>query len=108
MSPIAKGLPSAVEVLRKQLTLSETTIKDLREEVRSLQNTVERISVENRELKIMMQVIYFDPLNPFNCRTKHSETEINIFPQIIFKFKKTSNMRFLKKVIASSKITLIY
>lgn len=55
MSPIAKGLPSAVEVLRKQLTLSETTIKDLREEVRSLQNTVERISVENRELKIMMQ-----------------------------------------------------
>lgn len=56
MTPIAKGLPSAMDVLRKQLTLSEATIRELREEIRSLQTTVERISIENRELKIMMQV----------------------------------------------------
>lgn len=56
MTPIAKGLPSAMDVLRKQLTLSEATIRELREEIRSLQTTVERISIENRELKIMMQL----------------------------------------------------
>ncbi|XP_051164978.1 ARF GTPase-activating protein GIT1 isoform X1 [Leptopilina boulardi] len=56
MSPMGKGLPSAVDVLRKQLSISESTIKDLREEVRLLQNTVERISAENQELKIMLQL----------------------------------------------------
>lgn len=57
---MAKGLPSVVEVLRKQLTLSESTIRDLREEIRCLQCTIERISEENRELKNMIQVCFWE------------------------------------------------
>lgn len=53
---MAKGLPSVVEVLKKQLTISEATTRDLKEEVRRLQRTVEQLMQENRELKIAMQV----------------------------------------------------
>lgn len=56
LAPMAKGLPSVVEVLKKQLTLSESTMRDLREEVRRLQRTVEQLSQENRELKNTIQV----------------------------------------------------
>ncbi|XP_033212377.1 ARF GTPase-activating protein GIT1 isoform X3 [Belonocnema kinseyi] len=55
LAPLAKGLPSVVEVLRKQLNLSESTIRDLREEIRCLQSSIERILEENRELKNMIQ-----------------------------------------------------
>lgn len=50
-APLAKGLPSVVEVLKKQLTLSESTVKDLREQVHALQNTIEQLTRENNELK---------------------------------------------------------
>lgn len=56
---MAKGLPSVVEVLKKQLTLSDSTIRDLRGEIRSLQSTVERLSQENCELRSMIQVKYY-------------------------------------------------
>ncbi|XP_046744368.1 ARF GTPase-activating protein GIT2 [Diprion similis] len=56
LAPMAKGLPSVVEVLKKQLTLSDSTIRDLRNEIRSLQSTVERLSQENCELRNMIQV----------------------------------------------------
>lgn len=55
-APLAKGLPSVVEVLKKQLTLSESTIKDLREQICTLQSTVEQLTHENNELKQMIHV----------------------------------------------------
>lgn len=53
---MAKGLPSMVEVLKKQLTLSESTVRDLREQIYTLQNAVEQLTQENSELKRMLQV----------------------------------------------------
>ncbi|XP_054011690.1 ARF GTPase-activating protein GIT1 [Hylaeus anthracinus] len=55
-APIAKGLPSVVEVLKKQLTLSESTVRDLREQIHTLQNTVEKLTHENNELKKMIHM----------------------------------------------------
>ncbi|OXU22117.1 hypothetical protein TSAR_004541 [Trichomalopsis sarcophagae] len=55
LAPMAKGLPSVVEVLKKQLTLSESTMRDLREEVRRLHATIEHLTQENRELKNTIQ-----------------------------------------------------
>lgn len=55
-APLAKGLPSVVEVLKKQLTLSESTVRDLREEISTLQNTIEQLTHENNELKQMIHV----------------------------------------------------
>ncbi|XP_043520855.1 ARF GTPase-activating protein GIT1 [Frieseomelitta varia] len=55
-APLAKGLPSFVEVLKKQLTLSESTVRDLREQIRTLQSTVEQLTQENNELKQMIHV----------------------------------------------------
>lgn len=54
---MAKGLPSMVEVLKKQLTLSESTVRDLREQIHTLQITIEQLTQENSELKRMLQVI---------------------------------------------------
>lgn len=54
---MAKGLPSMVEVLKKQLTLSESTVRDLREQIYTLQNAVEQLTQENSELKRMLQVM---------------------------------------------------
>lgn len=45
-----------VEVLKKQLTLSESTVRDLREQVHTLQTTVEQLTRENNELKHMLRV----------------------------------------------------
>lgn len=56
LAPVAKGLPSMVEVLKKQLTLSESTVRDLREQIHTLQTTVEQLTQENNELKHMLQV----------------------------------------------------
>lgn len=56
-APMAKGLPTMVEVLRKQLTLSESTAQDLREQIHTLQVTVERLTQENSDLKHMLHVI---------------------------------------------------
>lgn len=53
---MAKGLPSMMEVLKKQLTLSESTVQDLREQIYILQSTVEQLSQENSELKHMLQM----------------------------------------------------
>ncbi|XP_072744882.1 ARF GTPase-activating protein GIT1-like [Anoplolepis gracilipes] len=55
-APMAKGLPSMVEVLKKQLTLSESTVRDLREQIYTLQTAVEQLTQENSELKRMLQV----------------------------------------------------
>ncbi|EFN66920.1 ARF GTPase-activating protein GIT1 [Camponotus floridanus] len=55
-APMAKGLPSMVEVLKKQLTLSESTVRDLREQIHTLQITIEQLTQENSELKRMLQV----------------------------------------------------
>lgn len=56
-TPITKGFPSMVEVLKKQLTLSESTVRDLREQVHTLQTAIEQLTQENNELKHMFQVI---------------------------------------------------
>ncbi|XP_012060541.1 PREDICTED: ARF GTPase-activating protein GIT2 [Atta cephalotes] len=53
--PIVKGLPSMVEVLKKQLTLSESTVRDLREQVHTLQTAIEQLIQENNELKHVLQ-----------------------------------------------------
>jgi len=45
-----------VEVLKKQLTLSESTVRDLREQVHTLQTAIEQLAQENNELKHMLQV----------------------------------------------------
>lgn len=45
-----------VEVLKKQLTLSESTVRDLREQIYTLQIAVEQLTQENSELKRMLQV----------------------------------------------------
>ena len=50
-APLAKGLPSVVEVLKKQLTLSESTVRDLRDQIHTLHNTVEQLTHENNGLK---------------------------------------------------------
>ncbi|XP_006608086.1 ARF GTPase-activating protein GIT2 isoform X2 [Apis dorsata] len=55
-APLAKGLPSVVEVLKKQLTLSESTVRDLREQISTLQNTIEQLTHENNELKQMIHL----------------------------------------------------
>ncbi|XP_003707270.1 ARF GTPase-activating protein GIT1 [Megachile rotundata] len=55
-APLAKGLPSVVEVLKKQLTLSESTVRDLREQMHTLQNTIEQLTRENNELKQMIHM----------------------------------------------------
>ena len=61
---MAKGLPSVVEVLKKQLTLSESNTRDLREEIRRLQVTVEQLAQENRELRNALHVrIYKSVMN---------------------------------------------
>jgi len=69
-TPITKGLPSMVEVLKKQLTLSESTVQDLREQVHSLQTTVEQLTRENNELKHMLRVtdkkFYLDSILIYN------------------------------------------
>lgn len=46
-----------VEVLKKQLTLSESTVRDLREQIYTLQTAIEQLTQENNELKHMLQVI---------------------------------------------------
>ncbi|KAL7286050.1 hypothetical protein TKK_0019658 [Trichogramma kaykai] len=51
LSPNSKGLPSVVQSLKKQLTLSETTARELREEIRRLQTTIQQLIVENCDLK---------------------------------------------------------
>lgn len=56
-APMAKDHPSMVEVLKKQLTLSESTVQDLRKQVHTLQATVEQLTQENSELKHLLQVI---------------------------------------------------
>lgn len=56
-APMAKGLPSVVEVLKKQLTLSESTVRNLHEQMHTLQIMVEQLTQENSELKHMLQVI---------------------------------------------------
>ncbi|XP_029036357.1 ARF GTPase-activating protein GIT1 isoform X2 [Osmia bicornis bicornis] len=55
-APLARGLPSVVEVLKKQLTLSESTVRDLREQIHTLQNTIEQLTRENNELKQMIHM----------------------------------------------------
>ncbi|KAG7204050.1 hypothetical protein KM043_001908 [Ampulex compressa] len=55
-APMAKGLPSVVEVLKKQLTLSESTVRDLRGQIRTLQYTVDQLMQENSELKRLLQL----------------------------------------------------
>ncbi|XP_011053782.1 PREDICTED: ARF GTPase-activating protein GIT2-like isoform X1 [Acromyrmex echinatior] len=45
-----------VEVLKKQLTLSESTVRDLREQVHTLQTAIEQLTQENNELKHMLQI----------------------------------------------------
>jgi len=63
---MAKGLPSMVEVLKKQLTLSESTVRDLREQIYILQSTVEQLSQENSELKHMLQVKFYFICSKYN------------------------------------------
>lgn len=53
---MAKGLPSVVEVLKKQLTLSESTVRDLQSQIHILQNTVEQLTQENVGLKQIIEV----------------------------------------------------
>lgn len=53
---LAKGLPSVVEVLKKQLTLSESTTKDLKEEIERLKLTIVELSQENMNLKLELKV----------------------------------------------------
>ncbi|XP_046826388.1 ARF GTPase-activating protein GIT1 isoform X7 [Vespa crabro] len=53
--PMAKGLPSVVEVLKKQLTLSESTVRDLQSQVHVLQNTVDKLTQENVGLKQIIE-----------------------------------------------------
>ncbi|KAF7390710.1 hypothetical protein HZH66_009190 [Vespula vulgaris] len=53
--PMAKGLPSVVEVLKKQLTLSESTVRDLQSQIHILQNTVEQLTQENVGLKQIIE-----------------------------------------------------
>uniref|UniRef100_A0A0C9RS72 GIT2_0 protein n=1 Tax=Fopius arisanus TaxID=64838 RepID=A0A0C9RS72_9HYME len=55
LAPMAKGLPSIVEVLKKQLSTSESTIKSLQEEMKDLKKTIEALTRENRELKSTIQ-----------------------------------------------------
>ncbi|XP_043254789.1 ARF GTPase-activating protein GIT2 isoform X1 [Colletes gigas] len=55
-APLAKGLPSVVEVLKKQLTLSESTVRDFRQQIHTLQNTIEQLTHENNELKKIIHV----------------------------------------------------
>ncbi|XP_014214077.1 ARF GTPase-activating protein GIT1 [Copidosoma floridanum] len=55
LAPMAKGLPSVVEVLKKQLMLSESTTRDLRDEIKRLHITLEQLTQENRELKGAIQ-----------------------------------------------------
>lgn len=53
---MAKGLPSVVEVLKKQLTLSESTVRDLQSQIHVLQNTVDQLTQENVGLKQIIEV----------------------------------------------------
>ncbi|XP_047354769.1 ARF GTPase-activating protein GIT1 isoform X3 [Vespa velutina] len=53
--PMAKGLPSVVEVLKKQLTLSESTVRDLQSQIHVLQNTVDKLTQENVGLKQIIE-----------------------------------------------------
>lgn len=53
--PMAKGLPSIVEVLKKQLTLSESTVRDLRNQIHVLQVTVDQLTQENAGLKQIIE-----------------------------------------------------
>ncbi|XP_066589482.1 ARF GTPase-activating protein GIT1 [Prorops nasuta] len=52
---ITKDLPSVIEVLKKQLTLSEIMVRDLQNEIRSLKSTVQYLTQENEELKCVIQ-----------------------------------------------------
>ncbi|XP_063983780.1 ARF GTPase-activating protein GIT2 [Diachasmimorpha longicaudata] len=55
LAPMAKGLPTIVELLKKQLSTSESTIKSLQEEMREMKRTIETLTRENRELKAAFQ-----------------------------------------------------
>lgn len=50
--------PSAVEVLTKRLLQSDTTISDLRAEVRVLQSMVKKLNSENTELRTRLSSTY--------------------------------------------------
>lgn len=53
--PMAKGLPSVVEVLKKQLALSETTVRDLQNQIHILQSMVDQLTQENVGLKQIIE-----------------------------------------------------
>lgn len=76
---MAKGLPSMVEVLKKQLTLSESTVQDLREQIHTLQTAIEQLTQENSELKHMLQVITYH----FICYTASSIVKFNMYIDIL-------------------------
>lgn len=75
-APLAKGLPSFVEVLKKQLTLSESTVRDLREQIRTLQSTVEQLTQENNELKQMIHVRQIFSIFIIYCELKSNVQKI--------------------------------
>lgn len=75
-APLAKGLPSFVEVLKKQLTLSESTVRDLREQIRTLQSTVEQLTQENSELKQMIHVRQIFSISIIYCELKSNVQKI--------------------------------
>lgn len=53
---MAKGLPSIVDVLKKQLTLSETTIKELKNEIEEFKKIINELKNENKELRSYNEV----------------------------------------------------
>ncbi|XP_011331210.1 ARF GTPase-activating protein GIT1 isoform X2 [Ooceraea biroi] len=88
LTPMAKGLPSMVEVLKKQLTLSESTVRDLREQIYILQSTVEQLGQENSELKQMLQMKGSSDGN-VNGHVGHEEQEL----ESVHDIKCTSSVR---------------
>ncbi|XP_034950265.1 ARF GTPase-activating protein GIT1 [Chelonus insularis] len=58
-----KGISPIVQALKKQLNISEATIKNLNEEIRTFQQTIEQLTLENRQLKNAMEA-YMKPKFP--------------------------------------------
>ncbi|XP_057320992.1 ARF GTPase-activating protein GIT1 [Microplitis mediator] len=74
VGPTGKGQPAVIQVLKKQLNISESTIKSLHDEIDNFKQTIEQLTLENRQLKSIID-IYVKPKLPQSYDTVNGHTD---------------------------------
>ncbi|CAD6205661.1 GSCOCG00009954001-RA-CDS [Cotesia congregata] len=70
-----KSHPAVIQVLKKQLNVSESTIKNLHDEIQNFQQTIQQLTLENRQLKNIID-IYVKPKLPQSYETVNGHTDV--------------------------------